>query len=67
MTLSTLAMIIGAGYCALQLYALIKPASFSAQARAFPRSEAIGFVLMLLSTVWFVYNLNHEAIADFAA
>jgi hypothetical protein len=67
MTLSTLAIIIGASYCALQLYALIKPGSFSAQARAFPRSEPIGFVLMLLGTVWFVYNLNYEAIADFAA
>jgi hypothetical protein len=67
MTLSTLAIILGAGTCALSLYALLKPADVMKQARAFPRSEPIGFVLMLLGTAWFVYNLNNEAIADFAA
>jgi hypothetical protein len=67
MTLSTLAIIIGAAYCALQLYALLKPESFTRHARGFARSEKIGFVLMGLATVWFLYNLNSEAIADFAA
>ena len=67
MTLSTLAIIIGAATCAGSLYALVKPAAVMKQVRAFPRSEPIGFVLMLLGTAWFVYNLNHEAIADFAA
>ena len=67
MTLSTLAIIIGAAYCAIQVYALVQPKSFTQQARAFPRNEPIGFVLMILGSAWFVYNLNHEAIADFAA
>jgi hypothetical protein len=67
MTLSTLAILIGAGTCALSLYALLRPAVVIKQVRAFPRSEPIGFVLMLIGTAWFVYNLNHEAIADFAA
>ena len=67
MTLSTLAIIIGAAYCALHLFALLQPETFARQARAFPRSETIGFVLMGLGTVWFLYNLNSEAIADFAA
>lgn len=67
MTLSTLAILIGAAICVLHLYALIRPDSFTRQARAFPRSEGIGFVLMGLGTAWFLYNLNAEAIADFAA
>ena len=67
MTLSTLAIIIGGAYCALHLYALLQPRSFIQQARAFPRSEFIGFILMGLGTAWFLYNLNNEAIADFAA
>jgi hypothetical protein len=67
MTLSTLAIIIGAVTCAGALYALLRPATVMRQARAFPRSEPIGFVLMALGSAWFVYNLNNEAIADFAA
>jgi hypothetical protein len=65
MTLSTLAIIIGALYCIPQLYALSDPKGFTQNARAFPRNEGIGFILMLVGTAWFLYNLNAEAIADF--
>ncbi|MGZ8899154.1 MAG: hypothetical protein ACXW3Z_03585 [Limisphaerales bacterium] len=67
MTLSTLAILIGAVYCAIQVFALLQPATFTRHARAFPRSEGIGFVLMGIGTIWFLYNLQSEAIADFAA
>ena len=67
MTLSTLAILIGAGTSAGGLYGLLQPKAVVRQARAFPRSEPIGFVLMALGTIWFLYNLNSEAIADFAA
>ena len=67
MTLSTLAILIGASTCVAALYFLIQPQTAIKQARAFPRSEPIGWVLMLLGAGWFVYNLNYEAIADFAA
>jgi hypothetical protein len=67
MTLSTLAILIGAVYSAIQIFALLRPDEFSKHARAFPRSEGIGFVLMGLGTAWFLYNLQAEAIADFAA
>ena len=66
MTLSTLAILIGAAYCAIQLFALLQPDAFTKKARAFPRSEGIGFVLMGIGTAWFLYNLHSEAIADFA-
>lgn len=66
MKLSTLAIVIGAVYSFLQIWALAKPASFSAAARKFPRSESWGFALMGLSTLWFLYNVNQETISDFA-
>lgn len=67
MSLSILAMILGAAYCLVQVYALLQPKSFGEKARAFPRSEKAGFVLMAIGTLGFLYNLNAEAIADFAA
>lgn len=67
MTLSTFAILLGAGICALSLYALLQPAAVTRHVRAFPRNETLGFVLMGLGTAWFLYNLNSEAIADFAA
>ncbi len=67
MTLSTLAILIGAVYSAIQIFALLRPDEFSKHARAFPRSEGIGFLLMGVGTAWFLYNLHSEAIADFAA
>jgi hypothetical protein len=67
MTISTLAIILGAGYSGLQVFALLKPREFTRTARAFPRNETVGFLLMGLGTLWFLYNLNAEAIADFAA
>jgi hypothetical protein len=65
MTLSTLAMILGAVYCIPQVYALVDPKKFTQNARAFSRNEGIGFILMAVGTIWFLYNLNAEAIADF--
>lgn len=67
MTLSTLAIIIGAAYCLPQIYALINPKDFAERARSFPRCQTSGFILMLFGTGWFLYNLQNEAIADFAA
>ena len=67
MTLSTLAMLLGAAYSVPQVYALLKPKDFAERARAFPRCTGWGYALMGIGTVWFLYNLNAEAIADFAA
>jgi len=67
MTLSTLAILLGAVYSAIHIFALLRPEEFTKKARAFPRSEGIGFVLMGIGTAWFLYNLHAEAIADFAA
>jgi hypothetical protein len=50
-----------------QIYGLMKPAEFGAAVRRFPRSLSWGFVLMILGTVWFLYNLSQESISDFAS
>jgi hypothetical protein len=65
--LSTLAVVLGLGMGLPQIYGLIKPAAFGAAVRRFPRSLSWGFVLMILGTVWFLYNLSQESISDFAS
>jgi hypothetical protein len=65
--LSTLAILLGLGMGLPQIYGFIKPAAFGDAVRKFPRSLPWGYALMLLGTVWFVYNLSQESISDFAA
>ncbi|MFM2295816.1 MAG: hypothetical protein RLZZ350_2229 [Verrucomicrobiota bacterium] len=66
MKLSTLAISLGLGYALLQLFALLQPAKFTAAVKKFPRDVTLGWVLMLAATVWFIWNVNQEADADFA-
>ena len=65
--LSTLSILLGLGMGLPQIYGILKPAAFAAAVRKFPRSLPWGVALMLLGTVWFVWNLSQESIADFAA
>jgi hypothetical protein len=65
--LSILAVVLGLGFGLPQIYGLVKPASFGAAVRTFPRSFPWGVALMLLGTGWFIYNLSQESIADFAS
>jgi hypothetical protein len=67
MKLSTLAIALGLVFALPQIYGLLKPSAFAEAARKFPRSEACGFFLMGLGTLWFLWNLNNESISDFAA
>jgi hypothetical protein len=65
--LSTLAIVLGLGIGLPQIYGLVNPKAFATAVRKFPRSLTWGYVLMLLGTAWFLYNLSQESIADFAA
>ena len=67
MKLSLLSLLLGCGLAVPQIYALARPQSFAAIAKKFPRNFAIGVVLMLLGTAWFVWNVSVEPIADFSA
>jgi hypothetical protein len=65
--LSTLSVLLGLGVALPQTYGILKPAAFAAAARKFPRSVPWGLALMTLGTVWFLWNLSQESIADFAS
>jgi hypothetical protein len=67
MSVAWLAVLLGLGYAVPQAYGLAKPAAYRNALRSFPRSEPWGYVLMLLATAWFLWNLHRENISDFAA
>lgn len=67
MKLSLLSILLGVGLAAPQVYGLARPASFAAAARKLPRSLPWGYALVTLATIWFLWNLGQENIADFAA
>jgi hypothetical protein len=63
--LSTLAILLGLGFALPNLYGVLRPAAFGALLRKFPRYTPVGYPLMLLATVWFLYYVNQEAASDF--
>jgi hypothetical protein len=65
--LSTLAIALGVLAAIPQVYGLLNPAKLAAAARKFPRNIPAGIVLLGLGTAWFLYYLNLESVADFAA
>jgi len=65
--LSTLSVILGLVVVALNAYGVFNPRAFAAAARKFPRHTTIGWVLMLLGTAWFLFNVSQESVADFAS
>jgi hypothetical protein len=65
MNLSNLSIGLGLGMAALNVGGLVKPGPFAAAVRKFPRSLPLGYVLMLLGTAWFTWNVRSESLADF--
>jgi multisubunit Na+/H+ antiporter MnhB subunit len=65
--LSTLSIILGLLVAVPSIFGLLKPKAFADAVRKFPRQTAVGYVLMLLGTVWFLYNVSQESVSDFAA
>ncbi len=63
--LSILAICLGLLVALVNLAGLLMPAPVTAFARKFPRNTAIGYVLMLIGTLWFLYNVSIESLADF--
>lgn len=58
---------IGIAYALPQVFALAQPEAFRAWLRKLPRWTELGWVLTLLATIWFLYNVKQENIADFVA
>lgn len=65
MKLSSLAFLLGLLVILPNLYGVLKPEAFGQAARKFPRYTPLGYVLMLLATLWFLYNLSLEEVSDF--
>lgn len=67
LSLSVLSIALGGLMAIPQIYGLANPSRFAASARAFPRNEVAGRVLVAVATIWFLFNLRQETISDFAA
>lgn len=67
MKLSLLSILLGLGLAVPQVYGIARPAAFVAAVRKFPRHLPTGVFLMLLGTFWFLWNVQQESLADFAA
>jgi len=63
--LPALCVLLGVGFCLPQIYGLKAPKKFASAARGFPRSAVAGRVLMPLATLWFLYYMRAENLADF--
>jgi hypothetical protein len=67
MKLSLLSILLGAGLSIPQIYGIANPQKFAASVRKFPRNLPAGILLMGLATLWFLWIVNQEPIADFSA
>lgn len=65
--LSTLSVILGLLVALPSLFGLFKPKAFADAVRKFPRYTPVGYVLMLLGTVWFLHYVSQETVSDFAS
>ena len=67
MKLSLLSILLGLGMGLPQVYGLARPARLAAAVKKFPRHLPLGIALMALGTLWFLWIVNAEPIADFSA
>jgi hypothetical protein len=67
MRLSLLSILLGVGMGLPQIYGVARPAQLAAAVKKFPRNLPAGIALMALGTLWFLWIVNQEPIADFSA
>lgn len=67
MKLSVLAILLGLLAAVPAIYGVAKPGAFGNVARRFPRYTPVGYLFMIVATLWFLTLLKQESIADFAA
>lgn len=65
LTLAKLSVLLGALLAVPQVWQLTRPADWKRWSAGFPRSKPIGYVLVLLATGWFIWNVQNETLADF--
>jgi hypothetical protein len=67
MKLSVLAVLLGLIAALPAVYGVARPGAFGNVARRFPRYTPVGYVFIIVATLWFLTLLKQESIADFAA
>ena len=65
-SLSAVAITVGLAYVALHLWAALQPTQFLALAKAFPRHQLAGRILMVVATVWMVWLCATMDLGDFS-
>lgn len=65
--LSILSLVLGVLLVGSSVFVLAKPEKTVAILKAFPRSLAAGYIFLIISTIWFLWNFHLENVADFAA
>ncbi len=60
-----IAVLLGLGFGLPNIYGIKNPDAFRKVVRKFPRSLVAGYLLMSIGTVWFIYNVSQERVADF--
>jgi hypothetical protein len=65
MSLATLSVLLGLGMAVPQVWQMARPGAWRKWSTEFPRSRPLGYFLMLLATVWFLWNVRNETLADF--
>lgn len=66
LSLSQLSIVLGVGLALPQVWQLAKPADWRRWSTAFPRSQVLGWILVLGATAWFLRHVQTETLADFA-
>jgi len=66
MNLNHVALVLGAVTILASIGLFLQPAATGPLARRFPRWTPVGIALMIVATVWFLFNVSQESVADFA-
>ena len=64
-SIANLSIFLGVFVVALSSYAVVKTENFCQSIKAFPRSNVPGYIFMLGATIWFLWNIKTENMADY--
>jgi len=64
-SLADLSVLLGVFLVMIAGYSLAKPKAVGQAIRVFPRANAPGYLLILAATVWFLWNIKIEDMADY--
>lgn len=66
LSLSQLSVLLGIGIAIPQVWQITRPEEWRRWSTTFPRSQSLGWVLVLGATAWFLRHVQNETLADFS-